>query len=82
MTTWDPTRYGQFSDERARPFFDLMARVAAQEPRLVVEPTDVTDDHGLFEGQGLTDRADAAAAGQPGGAAAGGASADTSTAGA
>ena len=32
MTTWDPTRYGQFSDERARPFFDLMARVAAQEP--------------------------------------------------
>lgn len=37
MTTWDPTRYGQFSDERARPFFDLMARVAAQEPRLVVD---------------------------------------------
>ena len=52
------------------------------EPRLVVETTDVTDNHGLFEGQGLTDRADAAAAGQAGGAAAGGASADTSTAGA
>ena len=52
------------------------------EPRLVVETTDVTDNHGLFEGQGLMDRADAAAAGQAGGAAAGGASADTSTAGA
>ena len=52
------------------------------EPRLVVETTDVTDNHGLFEGQGLMDRADAAAAGQAGGAAAAGASADTSTAGA
>ncbi|MDN5715941.1 MAG: methyltransferase domain-containing protein [Janibacter sp.] len=35
--TWDPSRYGQFSDERARPFTDLMSRVAATDPRLVVD---------------------------------------------
>ena len=35
--TWDPTRYGQFSSERSRPFVDLMARVDAQEPGLVVD---------------------------------------------
>lgn len=35
--TWDPSRYGQFSSERARPFEDLMARVAAESPRLVVD---------------------------------------------
>jgi trans-aconitate 2-methyltransferase len=35
--TWDPSRYGQFSGERARPFTDLMGRVAATEPRLVVD---------------------------------------------
>lgn len=37
MVTWDPTRYGQFSGERARPFTDLMGRVGAQDPRLVVD---------------------------------------------
>lgn len=37
MVTWDPIRYGQFSDERARPFNDLMARVGAHEPALVVD---------------------------------------------
>ena len=50
--------------------------------RQVVETHDVSDEHGLFEGQGLKDTSDAAAAGQAGGAAAGGAAADTSTAGA
>ena len=35
--TWDPTRYGQFSSERSRPFVDLMARVDAREPGLVVD---------------------------------------------
>ncbi len=52
------------------------------EVRQVVETHDVSDEHGLFEGQGLKDTSDAAAAGQAGGAAAGGAAADTSTAGA
>lgn len=35
--TWDPSRYGQFSSERARPFADLMSRVGAESPRLVVD---------------------------------------------
>lgn len=35
--TWDPSRYGQFSSERARPFADLMGRVGADAPRLVVD---------------------------------------------
>lgn len=35
--TWDPSRYGQFSSERSRPFFDLMARVDATDPALVVD---------------------------------------------
>lgn len=35
--TWDPSRYGQFSSERARPFADLMSRVAAESPQLVVD---------------------------------------------
>ena len=34
---WDPSRYGQFSSERARPFADLMSRVGADGPRLVVD---------------------------------------------
>lgn len=35
--TWDPSRYGQFSNERARPFFDLMGRVDVVDPSLVVD---------------------------------------------
>lgn len=35
--TWDPTRYGQFSSERGRPFDDLMGRVGAEAPGLVVD---------------------------------------------
>jgi len=36
-TTWDPTAYLTFDDHRARPFHDLLARVAARSPRRVVD---------------------------------------------
>jgi trans-aconitate 2-methyltransferase len=43
---WDPQVYRQFSDERNRPFFDLLARVRAENPALVVDlgcgPGDLT----------------------------------------
>ncbi len=34
---WDPSRYERFSGHRSRPFADLLARVGADEPRLVVD---------------------------------------------
>jgi len=34
---WDPVQYGRYSDERARPFSELMARVTADRPRFVVD---------------------------------------------
>ncbi len=34
---WDPGQYQHFGDERSRPFFDLLARVAAGNPRHVVD---------------------------------------------
>ena len=34
---WDPTQYLRYADERSRPFADLMARVRADSPRLVVD---------------------------------------------
>lgn len=34
---WDPGQYLKYSSERARPFFDLLARVQADEPRYVVD---------------------------------------------
>lgn len=34
---WDPQRYLTFADERARPFYDLMTRVGADDPRYVVD---------------------------------------------
>ena len=34
---WDATEYGRFADERARPFFDLLARVRAERPARVVD---------------------------------------------
>jgi trans-aconitate 2-methyltransferase len=34
---WDPGQYQHFADERSRPFFDLAARVGAQDPRVVVD---------------------------------------------
>ena len=34
---WDPDRYARFSAPRSRPFDDLLARVGAQAPRVVVD---------------------------------------------
>lgn len=34
---WDPDVYLAFADDRARPFYDLVARVGAQQPRRVVD---------------------------------------------
>src|ERR1700726_3699052 len=34
---WDPGQYSRYADQRARPFFDLLARVGAAEPRLVLD---------------------------------------------
>ena len=34
---WDPERYVTYADERGRPFVDLLARVAAEDPRAVVD---------------------------------------------
>jgi trans-aconitate 2-methyltransferase len=34
---WDPGQYGKYGDERSRPFFDLTGRVAAADPRLVLD---------------------------------------------
>ncbi|HEX6354801.1 trans-aconitate 2-methyltransferase [Actinophytocola sp.] len=34
---WDPTQYLAFADHRSRPFFDLVARVSAEDPRRVVD---------------------------------------------
>jgi trans-aconitate 2-methyltransferase len=36
MTSWDPTRYLQFADDRARPFVDLVARVGT-DPATIVD---------------------------------------------
>ena len=35
--TWDPDRYLAYADERGRPFVDLLARVPAERPRVVVD---------------------------------------------
>ena len=34
---WDPDQYQRFGDERSRPFFDLVGRVAAADPAVVVD---------------------------------------------
>ncbi|WP_280475727.1 trans-aconitate 2-methyltransferase [Nocardia asiatica] len=34
---WDPQQYLAFDDHRTRPFIDLLSRVAAAEPRVVVD---------------------------------------------
>jgi trans-aconitate 2-methyltransferase len=36
-TVWDPAQYGRYADERGRPFHELMARVFAEAPELVVD---------------------------------------------
>jgi trans-aconitate 2-methyltransferase len=35
--TWDPAQYARYTDERSRPFFELVERVRAERPRLVVD---------------------------------------------
>ncbi|MCW2846515.1 MAG: Trans-aconitate 2-methyltransferase [Marmoricola sp.] len=35
--TWDPDRYAAFTDERGRPFADLVARIGATSPDTVVD---------------------------------------------
>ncbi len=37
MAAWDPSTYLQFADERSRGFFDLVGRVRAEQPQLVVD---------------------------------------------
>ncbi len=37
MTQWDPGQYAKFADERSRPFHDLLARVGATDPGLVLD---------------------------------------------
>lgn len=37
MVLWDPAHYLRFSDERSRPFYDLLARVEAEDPGNVVD---------------------------------------------
>ncbi|WP_448625650.1 trans-aconitate 2-methyltransferase [Geodermatophilus sp. URMC 64] len=37
MDAWDASTYLRFADERARPFADLVARVRATDPRVVVD---------------------------------------------
>jgi trans-aconitate 2-methyltransferase len=34
---WDPDVYLSFADQRARPFYDLLSRVGAQQPHRVVD---------------------------------------------
>ena len=34
---WDPAVYRRFGSERSRPFFDLVARIDAEQPRAVVD---------------------------------------------
>jgi trans-aconitate 2-methyltransferase len=37
MVVWNPSTYLQFADERSRPFVDLLARVDATDPAVVVD---------------------------------------------
>jgi len=48
--TWDARTYERFTDERSRPFFDLLARVGASDPEHIV-------DLGCGTGSGLMDMA-------------------------
>jgi trans-aconitate 2-methyltransferase len=37
MPVWDPRTYLEFADERSRPFVDLLSRVRAADPKVVVD---------------------------------------------
>jgi trans-aconitate 2-methyltransferase len=37
VPTWSPERYLRYADERSRPFHELLARVAVEQPRRVVD---------------------------------------------
>lgn len=37
MKDWDPAHYGQYADERSRPYGDLVRRIGAERPRRVVD---------------------------------------------
>lgn len=37
LSTWDPTTYLRYADERSRPFVDLVDRIGAASPRAVVD---------------------------------------------
>jgi trans-aconitate 2-methyltransferase len=37
LSVWDPGQYRRFADERSRPFTDLLARIQAEDPQLVVD---------------------------------------------
>jgi trans-aconitate 2-methyltransferase len=37
MPVWDPSTYLEFGDERSRPFVDLLSRVNATDPKVVVD---------------------------------------------
>ena len=34
---WDPAQYLRFAGERSRPFFELLARVGAEDPQRVAD---------------------------------------------
>lgn len=36
-TVWDPAVYGRYADERSRPFYELTARIRAEDPGYVVD---------------------------------------------
>lgn len=37
MTSWDPAQYERFADHRTRPFYDLIGRVGAESPSLIID---------------------------------------------
>lgn len=37
MPVWDPQQYARYGDERSRPFFELTARIQADQPSTVVD---------------------------------------------
>jgi trans-aconitate 2-methyltransferase len=37
VTSWDPSLYGRYADERSRPFFDLVERIGTPAPATIVD---------------------------------------------